>query len=229
MTAKAYEILGLLLCLALALFGAYTFGAHNATTADALKQTQAVALQQKADLAEQQRQIKQTQDNAAKAQAAAVAEAEQHQKTTIEYRTITQEQVRYVQTHPDIAACTLDDDGLRIWREANTRGATVGAAGTTDDHAVRDDGLPRHAADTSGRQAIDAAGKPHQGHADLFRLSRPTQVIDSSDESAGWRGHQWRQLMGIVNRFQAASSGIKVLLEAVPAAASPTPRYFISA
>lgn len=35
------------------------------------------------------------------------------------YRTIKQEVIKYVETHPDTAECGLDDDGLRLWNKAN--------------------------------------------------------------------------------------------------------------
>ncbi|HEV2679430.1 MAG TPA: hypothetical protein VGV14_02925 [Rhodanobacter sp.] len=126
---KKYIVWVEVILLAIALLAAYMFGCHVTGQAARADKNTAVIAQKDADLIEQRRQIKQTQDNAALAQAEAVANATAHQKTTIEYRTITQQVTKYVATHPDVAACTLDDDGLRIWREANAgRSSTAGSS-----------------------------------------------------------------------------------------------------
>jgi len=116
---KPYLVYVEVLALIVLIVCSYTFGHHNASVADGRAQAIAVTKQQTADIAELNRQVKQTQDNAASAQALAVKAATEHQKTKIVYQTITKQAVQYVQSHPDNSVCTLDDDGLSIWRAAN--------------------------------------------------------------------------------------------------------------
>jgi hypothetical protein len=109
----------------------YVFGYHTATNADkaaqlaqvkaqAAAQVAAVKAQADADEKNLQSQLKTAADNAAASQAIAVANAVEHTQQQVVYHTITQQVTKYVSTHPDNVACNLDDDGLRIWREANS-------------------------------------------------------------------------------------------------------------
>ena len=68
----------------------------------------------------------------AQAQARAAMEAERQHleaqaKTDANFRVITNTVTEYIHAKPDVAACSLDADGLRIWNSAH-RGAAPGAA-----------------------------------------------------------------------------------------------------
>jgi len=119
-TIKAYWKYIELVALIVLIVAAYTFGHHTASVDAIASQAKAVKAQSDADNAELKRQLQVSAGNAASAQSLAVSAAEARQKTQIVYQTITQQVTHYVETHPDSESCRVDDDGLRIWREANS-------------------------------------------------------------------------------------------------------------
>lgn len=76
--------------------------------------------------------------------AAARADARQ-QNIRVVYAVITQTVTKYVHDHPALSACGLDDDGLRLWNEANS-GAVAGITGETGDRGQSAGAMPAPAA-----------------------------------------------------------------------------------
>lgn len=118
-TVKGWIVAGECFALVVLIACAYAFGHHNASVSADRDKATAVDAQHVADMAEFARQSEQTQANAKASQAQAVADAKAHAQTEIQYRTITQTVTKYVATHPDVSSCTLDADGLSVWRAAN--------------------------------------------------------------------------------------------------------------
>lgn len=113
---------------AVALFLAFTHVA--AYLAGAERATDRLTAKYEAHLAERDRAAAESMRKAldeqeARHKAAMDAERkalEQQAQRDDQFRTITKTVTRYVETHPDLNACGLDADGLRLWNEAN-RGA----------------------------------------------------------------------------------------------------------
>jgi cell division protein FtsL len=122
---KKYEYLFICIVFLAVLVCAYGFGYHVRDLSAQRDQQTALANQAKQDNANTQWQLDVALTNAKTESDQAVADATAHQKTVIEYRTITRTLTQYVQTHPDNPACDVDADGLRLWREANAANATA--------------------------------------------------------------------------------------------------------
>lgn len=58
-------------------------------------------------------------ENTTAAESAAASDAQAQQQIQVVYRTITNTVTKYVHDHPAVAACGLDDDGLKLWNNAN--------------------------------------------------------------------------------------------------------------
>lgn len=125
---KKYEYIFVSIVFLAVLVGSYGFGYHVRDLSAQRDKQAARADQEKEDAASALWELGIATANDKAAQDQAVTDAEAHQKTTIEYRTITRDVTTYVQSHPDNAACELDDDGLRLWREANAGNATTSNA-----------------------------------------------------------------------------------------------------
>lgn len=125
---KKYEYLFACLVLLAVVGGAFGFGYHFRDLSAQRDKQAAISDQAKQDEYAALWQLGVAVANDKAAQDQAVADAQAHQKITIEYRTITRDVTTYVQSHPDNAACDLDDDGLRLWREANAGNATTSNA-----------------------------------------------------------------------------------------------------
>ena len=87
-----------------------------------------------------------------KIEVAAVARAA---KTETHFQKIENEVIRYVQTHPIATDCSMDSDGLRIWRAAN-RNAESDTTGEPDE------GVPA-AAGPGEREPSGSAIEPRAG------------------------------------------------------------------
>ena len=82
--------------------------------------------------------VKVQQDWSKADQSSVASAASATQAVHVVYRTITQQVVKYVQTHPSAAGCGLDADGLRIWNAANaaiSASAPVAASAGVASHA----------------------------------------------------------------------------------------------
>jgi ribosomal 50S subunit-associated protein YjgA (DUF615 family) len=116
---KTLEKTAAVVALAVALAAAYYTGKHGAEEDALTAQVKAVAQQRNDDVAEMQRRLDQTTANARMAQAIAVATAVAQAKLDSAHTDNTKAITTYVQAHPSTDVCTLDDDGLRLWRAAN--------------------------------------------------------------------------------------------------------------
>lgn len=88
--------------------GAYAMGHRHASNACAAERLAALS-----------RAITQAERLAREDAEVMAAHVEQAEQVRVVYRTITSEVKRYVDTHPDVARCGLDADGLRLWNAAN--------------------------------------------------------------------------------------------------------------
>lgn len=105
--------------------GAYLWGASNATarvSASYETRLRAIADANAAALAASMAQARQNAEHAAQVESKL---AQVEQANDVHFSTIEKEVIRYVQSNPAAAACSLDADGLRLWNEAN-RGAGSG-------------------------------------------------------------------------------------------------------
>lgn len=123
-------ILGAVLSVAAAYFGGELSGTRN-------ENTRWVAKSQADIIAASRRATEQ-------ARAIADQDAEiltGQEKTRIERRTVFKtletERIKYVQTHPDIRDCKLDDDGLRQWNAANAGTLLRASVGQPESAAAR--------------------------------------------------------------------------------------------
>lgn len=175
MKKTLYEVLAVVLAIVLIAGGSYLFGHHNEATAAKVATVTQELKQQKADNAELQRQQVQTQANAKAADEVGAKRDEAQAKNETHFQTITKTVYRYVQTHPDSQSCTLDDDGLRIWRAANSgdQSADTDQSRSIDAAQVRDG-----AAAASGRQAVDATAEPRTDGARVSPLRDRSQRAD---------------------------------------------------
>lgn len=117
---KKYETYIAVIAFLAALVGSYVFGYHVRNLSAEAEIANAKSAQSQADAKYWQNQVAQTKANDAMAQSVAVKAAEAKQKTNTVYQTITRTVTQYVQTHPDNVACTMSDDGVQLWNQANT-------------------------------------------------------------------------------------------------------------
>jgi len=68
------------------------------------------------------------------------------------FKTLEKERIKYVETHPDIRDCRLDDDGLRQWNDAN--------AGTLRAGVGQLESAPARLATSPERKLSGPVGKP---------------------------------------------------------------------
>lgn len=90
-----------------ALVSAYLLGSRHANDACAAAQLEAV-----------QRAIEQANQQALEDAEVLRGHVEIQERTRTEFKTISREVIRYVETHPNRVQC-LDADGLRLWNAAN--------------------------------------------------------------------------------------------------------------
>jgi hypothetical protein len=100
-----------------ALVSAYLLGSRHANDACAAAQLEAV-----------QRAIEQANQQAREDAEVLRSHLEIRERIRTQYKTITREVVRYVETHPDRVQC-LDTDGLRLWNAANAGSSETIAGG----------------------------------------------------------------------------------------------------
>ena len=118
MNRRLAVALGVLIAAILLAGAAYRFGHKNEETANKAEQLQTVekSIEQHDQVAEIGRTVERK----------TVARKRATQET---FNGIHGEEIKYVRTHADAdAVCSLDDDGLRLWRAANA-GADADAAG----------------------------------------------------------------------------------------------------
>jgi hypothetical protein len=128
------ELLAFVLCLGALWWTGYRVGGESQRADDAELAVKQTAAEVKARVFEQKRREQ---------VGIAAEQANAQVQTQIETRTrvLRQEVIRYVQTQPGIASCSLDADGMRIWRDANA-GRDTGTDAARQPHA----GMPRSSA-----------------------------------------------------------------------------------
>ena len=135
--------LGVLIAAILLAGAAYRFGHKNEENAAKAEQLQTVekSIEQHDQVAEIGRTVERK----------TVARKRATEET---FNGIHGEEIKYVRTHADAdAVCSLDDDGLRLWRAANTGADTDTAGGGNGDVSG--------AAATCERPADGSAGEPY--------------------------------------------------------------------
>lgn len=160
---RAVPVVELLVFLAL-MFAAYKFGAHNAQLACQAAQvkplTKSIETHNKKAVRAQQVE---------KSTLAAVA------RTDAVFDLIDAEVQKYAETKAAADDdCSLDDDGLRLWRAANAGAEPVGAG-------QPDDGVSGRTAAAGQRSAVGAGEEPRRRRADLPQVPPVVPGADRLD------------------------------------------------